>query len=337
MARIAGTQGPRTIAVDRDEEGYRTYQVMHLVEATGFIDAMNCPGLPLPGAFYSFIGEIDPFVWCRPGMGIRAAPESRRGARPTYYEVSQTFSNKPPSRDKERCNSTSVDDPLMEPMKKSGSFVKFTEEATKDRFGNPILNSAWEQIRGPQAEFDNNRPTVHIEQNVASLQLDLIAFFMREGGVVNDAPIWGAPYRSVRLTQASWQERYQGMCSVYYTRSFDFEVNIKVDPDTGVVSSGWDRDVLDEGTKVLFGRWGFGGSEGTGWIPQAGVDPSNPANYIRYTDRTGNPTRVILNGAGLPYDATGLTSGTDDDQPGNIHIEKYPEGNLLLLGIPAVL
>jgi hypothetical protein len=123
----------------------------------------------------------------------------------------------------------------------------------------------------------------------------------------------------------------------YYHRNLEFEVNAK----------GWDRDLLDEGTKVLWGRWKSVVTTSTTTttttstpagqttapattapgattqaatttqpIPQKpdpvqwellpvdsdGTMPNrfNPTHFMRYTDRSGNPLRVILNGKGLP-------------------------------------
>lgn len=424
-SQICGTGGPRVLGGQRDSEGYRTYKVIHRVECArtdGPATVMQTPGLPLPGALWSFMDDVDVFAWCRNDMTVQMSSPPGRPCR--FYDVEQTFSNKPPSDDRQRCNDTPVEDPLMEPMRVSGSFTRYTEEAVYDRFGRELKTSSHEQIRGPQAEFDANRPTVKIEQNVADLQLDLLSRMMADGGSLNDSPLWGVIIRGVRLAQVSWTKKYYGQCYAYYTRVLDFEINVKrnvgvygavtseplslgsgytegdlitlaggtrtsptvlrvdgvtgggaitgttihtpgrystpptnpISPESGgsgtgatfgvtyalgtTISSGWDRDLLDEGTKVLNGYWHRNGYWAQRHVDELGTvlpDPSNPADFIRFTDRKGNPANVILNGRGVPYDTGALTSGTSDDQPGNIHIEKYPEDNLLLLGIPLVL
>jgi hypothetical protein len=65
----------------------------------------------------------------------------------------------------------------------------------------------------------------------------------------------------------------------------------------------WDRDLNDEGTKALSGRW----NKTTGAWDDVDVgggppDPLNPAHFIRYTDKLANTARVILDGSGRPYD-----------------------------------
>jgi hypothetical protein len=119
-----------------------------------------------------------------------------------------------------------------------------------------------------------------------------------------------------------------------------------------VNAKGWDRDLLDEGTKVLWGRWKSVVTTSTTtttttttpagqttapptttstaagatttqtattttlptpqkpdpvqWellpVDSDGTMPNrfNPTHFMRYTDRSGNPLRVILNGKGLP-------------------------------------
>lgn len=414
------------LAGKRDAEGHRTYNVIHRVECArtdGPAVVMNTPGLPLPGAMWSFMDDVDTYAWCRNDMNITMVTD--RGKPCRFYDVEQVFSTKPPSSDKQRCNDTTIEDPLMEPQRVSGSFVRFTEEATVDRFGAAIDNSAFEVFRGPQVEFDANRSTVRIEQNVADLQLALLAEFMREGGTLNDSTLWGVIPRGVRLSQVSWSKKYYGACYAYYTRVLEFEINVKMnvssygasegnfgalgtgyavgdfitlaggvntnpcvlrvtatnstgqiadfaihtpgaysvtppneaqqDTTTGsgsgatfnmtwtygtTITSGWDRDLLDEATKVLNGYHHPDGYWQTMFVDEEGTidpDPNNPAHFIRYTDRQGNPAKVILNGNGIPYDTGSLTTGTADDTPGNIHVEKYPQGNLLLLGIPLEL
>jgi hypothetical protein len=262
-------------------------------------------------------------------------------AKPTkIFNVTVPFSNKPQNR----CQDFKVEDPLLEPQKISGGFNRFTEEATKDRYGYPILNSAHEQVRGPQVEFDNNRPVVKIEQNVANLQLDLLTVMI---DTVNGYYLWGFPPRSIKLSGVSWERKFYGNCSVYYTRQLEFELAGL--QDAGLTGTGsdpepiqsvyktWDRELLDEGTKVLKGHWKRNGNWVLDKIDGAYPDPSNPTHFIRFKDRNGENTRVILNGAGLPAGVrvgSGSGSISDETEIGSIYLEKYHESDFLLLGIP---
>lgn len=310
---------------DRDEEGHRTYKITHRVEAAftdGPWNVMNATGLPLVGSYWNFDGDSDPWAFCYPTMKV--TPEINDGEKNKYWRVEQTFSTKPLNR----CQDESIEDPLLEPQKVSGSFVKYTQEATRDRFGQSIVNSAHEHYRGPRVEFDHNRPTVRIEQNVASLGLDTFSQLIDH---VNDSPMWGLPARTVKLSNVSWERKLHGICNFYYTRIFDFDINYFT----------FDRKVPDEGTKVLHGHWasqddtGTGGE--TGWVLDningSPPDPNNPQHFDRFKDRRGENARTLLDGAGKPLEGSAMgTGGTTD--PIVFTIEYYPESNLLALGVP---
>lgn len=312
----------------RDAEGHRTYKVKFKVisdtpNTDGPATVLRTPGLFIVGAVWAFGGaEVDLWAWCRADATITPVDPPVV----TQWEVEQTFSSKPPDRKKSRCQDLPITDPILEPPKVSGSFVTYTEEATYDRFGNAILTSSHEIIRGPQVEFDKNRPQVKIEKNYASLNLNLIAPLI---DTVNQYPMWGLSPRMIKLSTASWERVYEGSCSPYYKWTFNFDVRY----DT------FDRDLLDEGNKVLNGDWDTNSGR---WILQkiGGrlPNPSNPSHFCRFKDRNGENCRVVLNGAGLPADVnTGTGSGTGstaDGGPGNVHVEKYSESDFSFLNLP---
>lgn len=177
----------------------------------------------------------------------------------------------------------------MEPMKVSGGVERSREEAYQDRFGRPLLNSAWEPLRGPQVEFEYATPTVRIEQNVPLLQLPLCNSMVN---TVNSVPMWGMPRRTIRLADFSWERRFYGPGLIYYTRVFDFAADWRT----------FDRVIQDEGTRVLSGRWHPTTGE---WedenIAGSPPDPKNPAHFIQAKDRENNPMRVVLDGKGRPW------------------------------------
>lgn len=308
--------GPRTMSMVVDDDGYRTYKIRFLVRAElgdGPATVLQTPGLPQPGDPWIVDEDVDLWTWFRPGSDIGIF-EEKEGDPTVWWRVDRTASNKPP--DKQRCQDIPVEDPLLEPQKISGTFITYTEEATHDRFGTPILNSAHEQIRGPQVEFENGRDTIRIEQNVPLLQLPLLAALR---GTLNASSILGLPERCVRFAKYSWDRKFHGMCSVYFTRVIELEVWAKYDPDTGVVVSGFDREVLDEGAKMLNGYWDattgrrFRKVIGSGTLnpDNSGAynsalplnpDPANPSHFERATDRAGNPITVVLDGAGMPIE-----------------------------------
>lgn len=285
--------------MERDSEGHRTYTISHRVKVDpldGPAVALTTPGLPLPGSPWLVDNEIDLWAWCRPNATVTPVVENEPNE---YFDVVQTFSTKPPDRgsrnaNNQRCHDGQIEDPLLEPQKISGSFTKYTEEAYMDRFGHPILNSAFELMRGSQVEFDHNRWTITIEQNVTNLQLDIVSL-MKD--CVNSVPMWGLGRRQVRLVDFNWEKRIHGLCSVYYMRKFTFEVR----------EESHDKLLLDVGTKVLNGAWTPEGA----WelIPINGTDPkrTNPNHFIRFRDKNGDFSKVVLNGRGEPADALVLT------------------------------
>lgn len=356
--------GPRTIKLTRDENGYREYEVTHIVACDptageGPGDALEVSGLPQPGDTLdlnlagSGTAYVDTYVYCQVEAEVTIHDE-QEGDWPKYYLVKQKFHNR---GDDKKCRTTPVDDPLLEPQRISGSFIKFVEEATLDRNGDPILTSSYEFIRGPQNEWDANRPQVVIEQNVSSLELTLCAQMV---DTLNNHTLWGVPPRCIKLSDVAWERKFHGACYVYYTRRLTFDIRYRrtsgVD-SIGVTGTGtstsvgleavisgeyetFDREVLDEGTKALHGHW----SETTGNyvldnIGGAAPSAANPHHFSRFKDRNGENTRVILNGAGLPADTT-IGTGTATSAAGGfgrIRIEKYGESDFLLLGIPSEL
>lgn len=307
-------------SLQRDMEGHRRYRVKFKIKTDDSDDGpytvLNCPGLPSVGSQWNFGNDDDGFAWCSPISNVTRYGVAE-GERGYWWTVEQEFT----SKRAERCQDQQIEDPLLEPQKVSGAFLKYTEEATFDRFGERITNSAFEPIRGPQNEWDDTRFLVHIEQNVADLDLETVAA-MRNG--VNGTVMWGFPVRCVKLDRFSWQENYHGLCFKYYTRVFDFDINV----DT------WDRYILDEATKVLRGQWVDTGS-GKAWELASGVSASNPADFIRSVDVHGNPAKIILNGAGRPYNPS--QTGTGDDTAGSIFVQKYNEFNFFLLNLPSVI
>jgi len=309
--------GQRSWQMDRDQDGHRTYRISHhvltdgvfvvtgtAVDPTplGVVDGpfivMNTPGLPVVGSSWAFDNDLDPFAYCWPTMTVRILQE-RKGDPANRWIVEQIFSTKSITR----CQDTSVESPLDEPDKVSGSFVKFTREAISDKDGDPILNSAHEPIRGPTVEIDDNRPTVRIEKNVSVLPLETFSEFV---DTLNDSELWGLPARSVKLSNVSWERKLFGVCFFYYTVIYEFDIDFTT----------FDRTILDEGNVTL----------------KEGGTQSDPRDYNQYKDaEQGENRRVVLDGAGDAWD------GTDDPGPGGQVIQFYEENNFFLLDIPDTL
>lgn len=319
MATYIINQGSYDWRMVRDEAGYREYKLKIRVMADpedGPANVLRTAGLPVPGYPWAIRNDLDFWCWCRANATV--TPEGAEDGEPTQvWSIEFTFSNKTPTPQNNRCQDQEITDPLLEPQKISGGSTRFQKEAVYDRFGLEIINSAFEPIRGPGVEFDANRPTVRIEQNVINLQLGLLASMVDS---INDAPLWGLDQYRIKFSGYSWERKFYKQCLIYYTRVLDFEITW----------DSWDRDVLDEGTKALNGHWGLGGAEGEGWvlddIEGQPPDPLNPAHFNKFLDRKLNPTRCILNGFGVPIE--------DQADAGMIHVEYYPSTNFLLLGVP---
>ncbi len=327
MAEVVGTL---TWEGSRDSDGYREYKLTSLVRGDlgcGPAEALQASGLPEPGDYWIFDTDQDIWASCKENAEVKIHSE-KEGDPNKYWRVTQTFSSK---GDEKRCKDEQIDDPLLKPQEVSGSFAKYQEEAVIDRFGVPILNSCFEQFHGPQIEFDKNRPTIKISQNVPLLELALLAQMQ---DTVNDSTLWGLPARTIKLSSISWEKKFYGKCYIYYTRNFEFDVRYE----------GWDKELLDEGTKVLNGHWDkttggwvlnkIGGIFGSGGVTP---NPLNPQHFIKFVDRDGNPASVILNGHGLPS-AVRIGTGTGSpQQPGQIQVSVYQSANFLLLSLPTHL
>lgn len=302
--------GPHTWEGSRDAEGHREYKITWLIRGSSTAGAADGPrnvlttaGLPAIGSTWSFGGDVDPWAWCRPESSMKAYKQEE-GEPFRFWTLEQTFSTKP----QKRCSDTNIENPLLEPQKLSGGFARDKEEAYQDRYGRPILNSALEQFRGPQVEFDGARPIIRVEQNVSVLNWALVAGMVN---TVNFLPLWGFPRRAVRMGNADWERKYYGTCFRYYTRKFEFEMNVTISPSTGLATSGWDRDLLDESTSVLGGanaKW-VGDEWQPGLIDGAAPSRFNPKHFVQFVDKKGAHKKGILNGAGLPAGSVTTTTG----------------------------
>lgn len=321
-------------SLTRDSKGHREYTVRHKVRCTasdGPGAALLTPGIPLPGSPWVFDNDADFWAFCKQDAKVTPTIDDHSGN--TQYIVEQIFSTKP---DLKQCQEEQFEDPLLQPQKVSGTFVKYTEENHYNRDGSPIVTSSFELLRGAIVEFDRNRPQIRIEQNVAVLDFALCAALV---DTVNSSILWGLPPRTIKLSSFDWERKFYGTCYYYYTRIFTFDIR----------ADGFDRSALDEGSKALRGRWDKRPTSPTykQYVLAPGVDYENggylnPANFIRYKDWNGENAKTLLNGRGRPYDtgaiaedSTGSGTGTGDDRTiGVIPIEVYQEGDFLLLGIP---
>lgn len=280
-----------------DKDGNRTYKIRWLVVSTSVLDGPgvigNASGLATVGSAWAYGNDSDAWALCWPTLSARPVVTREPGF---WWVVEQTFSTKPLNR----CQDNSIENPLNEPPKISGSFVKYTKEAHIDRNGNKVRSSSHELFRGESVTWDDNRPTVSISLNSLTLPLSTFAAMI---DTVNDATLWGLTSRKIKLSNASWERLLYGTCTYYYTMNYEFDVRDTAD--------GFDRKILDEGTKVL----------------SAGGDKTDPTDFEVYKDVNGENTRVLLDGNG-----NAIGAGAD---PAEVDFEYYDESNFLSLGIPS--
>lgn len=285
--------GQRDWRMTQDREGNREYKLKMLVKADttdGPYAVSQTAGLPLPGTYWIVDDDQDLWATCK----LDSTYSPRLTDEPNqFWDCEFRFATK---ADDKQCKDESITDPLQIPTRISGSFSKYQEEGVYDRAGDPITNSAHEQIRGAQNEWDKNRPSVKIEMNVPLLNLGLV---MPMIDTLNQYPLWGLPPRTIKLSHFSWEKKYYGQCYVYYTWNFEFDIRFET----------FDRNLLDEGTKVLGGAGSHWDTQTNGaWIPapikgytgSPNPDPKNPSHFMRAVDRLNNPFKVVLDGTGKP-------------------------------------
>ena len=315
---MASVLGRIDWGVSRDEEGHREYGITWLVKSTtaeGPGAILNASGSCATGSSWTFGGDNDVWAFCRPTAQVSPVIKPEKGL---YWTLEQTFSTKPAKR----CQDQSIENPLNEPDRLSGSFVKYQKEIQEDRFGLPITSSSWEQIRGAIVTFDSNKPTVQIGKNLLILPL---AQTSQMTDTVNSAGLWGLGPRMIKLSNMSWQRLIYGRCNYYYTVTYEFDIDF----------STFDRVGKDEGLKCLIG-WSPAHKDLEN--PPAKVDPFGvedgagienrfrPDKFEQYKDGNGENTRVMLDGNGRP--------ALDGREPADIDISSYSESNFLTLGIP---
>lgn len=300
--------GQREWKGTRGDDGQYTFTVTHRVRCEpgeGPHAALTAEGLPQPGDQWKFNVDVttgvaaEQLLWAWCGQAADAEPVVGEGES-EYWDITQVFKGS--------------SDPLTQPPQISITFSRTSEEATRDRFGRPLTNSAWELLQGKQVEFDGGMIVVSVLQNVPDTPQTL-AQLAAAYQTVNGKPLWGLGRRTIKLSNASLKKHNYyipdpttgvPVLSKYYERALEFEVNF----------TGWDRRIRDQSNKVLRGEWRAAlgtesgvGEEGTNgkweWVltpdPAGNMpNPYNPKDFIRFVDTNGNATKGMLNGAGIP-------------------------------------
>lgn len=300
-------------SLQRDKDGHRDYTLRGHVVTTDPEDGPErvyfASGAPAIGAPWTYGNDNDAWAFCWPTAKV--TPIVTR--EPNFHWILEnTFSTRPLNR----CQDDSIESPVLEPQRVSGSFVKYVKEARWDRFGRLITSSSHETIRG--LDMDANRPSVIVEQNVSLLELDVFSAMV---DTLNDADLWGLTPRKIKLSNVSWERRLYGTCTFYYTRRLEFDIKF----------DGFDLyDVADAGFKVFDDEL----------YEDTDENRTDPRKYRVFKDGRGEntPVKVLLDGNGSALAGTGA-SGTGTGILAIIPvfldpIELYGESNFLLLDIP---
>jgi len=175
----AHTLLPYKWSAARDKEAQRTFTIAFRIQSNdprndGPWTVMNTPGLFLPGQPYNLGNDNDHWAWCTGEMTV--TPDN--DGEPSYqWTVEQTFSTTLGKRCQYVAGASSpyqygnVGNPVLEPPIWNGNSVKTTKEFIVDNLGNSITNSAWEQIRGQNVEWDvGGKTQIKITLNVSCLE-----------------------------------------------------------------------------------------------------------------------------------------------------------------------
>ena len=293
--------GIRKWGLSSNRNSTRTYELVWLVvtteEADGPAVVRNASGLAVPGSYWDFGNDEDIWAFCTHEKSVErwGVVDGEIGI---WWLVTQVFTTDIGSFS--RCSELEFDNPLAEPARVSGGYVRYIKEATHDKDGNLLLMSSGERMKGEPVEVDEGRPTVQIGINSATLPLTTFTDFR---GKLNNATLWGLPPRCVKLADVIWRRFFYGTCTYYYQIDYTFDIKL----DT------WNRFIPDKGTQVL-------------------IDSGNRTNFKHFKkarDIFGEPIEVYLDGEGNQA----LTEAGVF-----IHEKKIEkERNLLLLGIPTSL
>jgi hypothetical protein len=314
MPRVVGLLAQR---FNRDAEGHRHYEVDWHIETASPTQNMayilaNWPLFAVGAPFnltpiWPTASGTDPWAFCTPELNIAPHRDVPEYTPTTNWVVTQHWSTK----QSWRCQTFPIENPLLEPIDITGDFVHEIREASKDRFGKPLLHPNFQPITGPAVEYKYSYPTINITFNSATLPLSTYVLLINK---VNDAPLWGLPARCIRFTDAKWSRKVYGSCFYYFTTTYTFEFDI----------AGFDKEVPAEGTRVYGGAGAY----------------DDPNSFVNAKTEEDENTAVPLDYLGRKLVFTGYNGDGIAIYEHPQYIQKpqvHEQGNFLLLGVPSAL
>jgi hypothetical protein len=264
-----------TTRVQGQESAHRTYSSTFRL----FTDSVNDGASTV--MIYSGLPQLgDPYLWGNSwdyGARMNSLPVVRleredQQARKiwiatcTYTTIGRQLEEQPP------------DNPLDHPWKVSGDADEWTEEAEKDINGSPLMNSAFQQLRGKQVERFRSRRKLTLSKNFPIVNQLWIDHF--EGSINRSSVrILGMNYppNHLYMRRITFTREWYAYGTPYFPHTFQIDVH----------KDGFLRKIVDKGTMQL----------------RDGGNPFNPGDMVPILNlQTKDQMERYLNGAGGPID-----------------------------------
>ena len=234
-------------------------------------------GFPFEGDYYwwgtpgSAHYSQDPEAYCLWPPDIKLKQDDQNFRRVWLVTVKHETPESADSR------ASGQNNPLTEDWEFSCDADEWTEEATMDKDGKPIRNSAGEQFKGKLVQVYKSRARYHLARNYASVNpmtLDDIRMSVNSARVKLDGR-WYGP-RMLLMRRVRYSRKIFAAVLTYYRVEFEIDSN----PDT------FDLTMADMGWREFIG---------------GKADPNDPKSYRWIKDfatKHNTPTQLYLDGHG---------------------------------------
>ena len=262
-----------TTRVQGQESGHRSYSSTFRVFTDDVNDGastvMVYSGLPKLGDAYLWGNSFDYGARLNSLPVIRLEKEDQSArkiwiATCTYTTQGRSQEEQPP------------DDPLSHPWRVSGDADEWTEEAETDITGKPLMNSAFQQLRGKQVERFRSRRKLTLSKNFPIVNQLWIDHY--EGSINRSSvQILGMLYppKHLYLRRITFTREWYAYGTPYFPHTF--QIDVKKD--------GFLRKIVDKGTMKV----------------KDGGDATDPGDMVPIlNDLTKDQMERYLNGAAVP-------------------------------------